>query len=73
MASASPSRTFRHAAPSAPDAFPVRDATDRLDYDSWLLPPVELDGAGRFVRAMSIAVGPAALCAFAGAVALLIA
>lgn len=39
---------------------------NRIDYDAWLLPPIALGAADRFIRGLSIASGPIALCAFAG-------
>lgn len=37
--------------------------SDRIDYDAWLLPPVEIDATERFVRFVSRAAGPVALLA----------
>jgi hypothetical protein len=39
---------------------------DRIGYDAWLLPPITLSAADRLIRALSIAAGPLAFCAFTG-------
>lgn len=67
MASATQPRMLRQTTPPAAKVVEARDATDRIDYDAWLLPPVALGKLDRRLQALSAASGPVAFCAFAGA------
>lgn len=68
MASALRISTPRPVEAPAPEVPRGRDELDRLDFDAWLLAPPEPDRLERCVRAVSVAAGPAAFCALAGAV-----
>lgn len=66
MASAIQARPLRQDSRSTPADVEKSDTMNRIDYDAWLLPPIALGTADRFIRGLSIASGPIALCAFAG-------